>query len=124
MKRLTVLLCLLFAAHAGAQPPAAAAATEREIQGLFAALGDSGCRFQRNGSWYDAATARAHLQRKYTALRKRGTVGSAERFIDLAATRSSMTGTPYAVRCGEAPPVASRTWFLARLAALRAATRR
>ncbi|MEG1680763.1 MAG: DUF5329 family protein, partial [Stenotrophomonas sp.] len=50
---------------------APSAATQREITGLMHALETSGCRFQRNGTWYDAVAARGHLQRKYDYLLKR-----------------------------------------------------
>ncbi|WP_242107040.1 DUF5329 domain-containing protein [Luteimonas aquatica] len=90
---------------------APAAESEREIDGLIRAIGDSGCEFERNGSWHDAAAARAHLQRKYDWLRKRDAAGNAEQFIERAATRSSVSGKPYRVRCrGRAPQPAS-AWF-------------
>lgn len=114
-----LLLSLLVPAWSAAAPPAGDAAA-REIAGLFAALGASSCTFQRNGSWHDAARARAHLQRKYDYLRKRDRALTAERFIALAASRSSVTGQPYRVRCGTAPPVDSAVWFGERLGALRA----
>jgi Family of unknown function (DUF5329) len=44
------------------------------------------------------AAALKHLQTKYGYAK--GHVGSAEDFIRLAASRSSMTGEPYLVRCG------------------------
>ena len=61
-------LCLLLgvvlataAMPALAAPPAQA---QREIDRLITALGQSGCQFQRNGSWYDASAAQAHLRKK------------------------------------------------------------
>ncbi|APO96121.1 DUF5329 domain-containing protein [Xanthomonas vesicatoria] len=95
------------------------ATTSREITQLFTALKQSNCEFSRNGSWHDAPEASAHLQRKYAYLQKKGLVTSTESFIALAATKSSMSGTPYAVRCGQAAPVASQTWFTDKLRALR-----
>lgn len=106
---------------AAATPPAVA--VSREINGLFAALDHSGCQFNRNGSWYDAAHAHAHLQTKYNYLARRGAVTSTERFIDLAASRSSMTGRPYQVRCGVSPAMPSGVWFTRELAKLRAPQR-
>lgn len=101
-------------------PPAADAAASREIAALIAALGASGCEFQRNGTWYDAATARAHLQRKYAYLRKRDLAPTAELFIERAASRSSVSGKAYRVRCPGRAEQASADWFLQRLRALRA----
>ena len=89
-KRLLLLLAgLLLALPALAQLPAQAAS---EIDGLIAALGGSGCEFQRNGTWHPASKAEDHLRRKYDWLRKRDMVGSAEQFIELAGSRSSVSG--------------------------------
>lgn len=112
---LTAALLMPIAALAQAPSPA----TAREIGQLFTALEQSGCEFSRNGSWYGAAKASEHLQRKYDYLRERGMVPSTETFIELAATKSSMSGKPYEVRCGQAAPVPSRTWFNDRLRELR-----
>ena len=42
-----------------------------EIDQLLGALGSSNCRFYRNGKWYGAADAQAHLTKKYEYLRKK-----------------------------------------------------
>jgi hypothetical protein len=78
--------------------PAASTDTEREIAHLLDHIGSSGCTFVRNGAQSDAASARAHVARKYDYVRSR--VRSAEDFIRLAATQSSISGEPYHVRCG------------------------
>lgn len=75
----------------------------REIAGLIGALDGSSCRFQRNGSWHDAAEARAHLQRKYDYLLKKDKVDTAEQFIERAASQSSMSGKPYRIACPGQP---------------------
>jgi hypothetical protein len=90
-----------------------------EIGQLFKALEASGCAFNRNGTWYSAAEASAHLHRKYDYLSKKGLAKSAESFIDQAASKSSMSGKPYLVRCGTAAPVQSKSWFLGKLVELR-----
>jgi len=113
-------LSLLFAAAAGSAAPPSPS-SRAEIAALLAALGDSGCRFERNGEWHDASAARAHLQRKLDQLLKRDAVTTAEEFIERAASRSSISGDAYHVKCGDAAPVASGEWLSARLAALRAA---
>ena len=117
MRSLLLLLALVTAAPAGAAPPPAAA---REIESLIAALGASGCDFQRNGSWYPAKKAEQHLRRKYDYLRERDKVATAEQFIALAGTRSSMSGRAYSVRCPGKPVVESAAWLQGRLRALRA----
>jgi hypothetical protein len=117
MRSLLLLLALVTAAPTGAATPPAAA---REIEGLIAALGASGCDFQRNGSWYTAKKAEQHLRRKYDYLRERDKVATAEQFIALAGTRSSMSGRAYSVRCPGKPVVESAAWLQGRLRALRA----
>ncbi len=107
------LLLALAAAFSGA--PAVAAPPPSQAQGeithLFDALEKSGCRFGRNGSWYDGAKARSHLASKYDYLSARSTVDSAEAFIDLAASRSSMSGQAYEVDCPGAGVRPSAQWL-------------
>lgn len=117
MKLLTLALLLLLAVPAAAATPDAAA--QREITHLFRHLEQSGCRFFRNGSWYDARDAAAHLQKKYEYLLKKELVGSAEDFIARAAAESSMSGKPYLVKCGTDAAVPSKAWFGAELGRLR-----
>ncbi|GAA5072217.1 DUF5329 domain-containing protein [Lysobacter panacisoli] len=110
------LLALVVVGLAQAAPPAKA---QREIEQLIVALGTSGCEFQRNGRWYPADEAQAHLRRKYDYLVKRDLVASAEQFIEGAGTRSSMSGKAYAVRCPGKSPMSSAAWLGARLSAIR-----
>lgn len=95
-------------------------ATQQEIAHLMSYLGSSGCQFNRNGTWYDAARAANHLNRKYEYLRKRNLVPDTETFIQHAASASSSSGKPYLVRCGNKPEVKSGDWFREALARFRA----
>ncbi len=113
------LVALLLGGTAQAAPGEAA---RREIVGLIGALDGSSCRFQRNGSWHDAAEARAHLQRKYDYLLRKDKVDTAEQFIERAASQSSMSGKPYRIACPGQPEQTAAVWFTARLAALRQRT--
>ena len=117
---LRILVVLALGASAATASAAPTAKAQREVDGLIAALGDSGCEFDRNGTWHDAKTARAHLQKKYEYLRKRGMADTAESFIERGASKSSMSGKPYRVRCpGKAVDTAAH-WFEQRLRTLRA----
>ncbi len=109
------LACVCTVAAAAVPAPVA----EREVDALLAALQASPCRFQRNGSWYPAAEATAHLQRKYDYLRKRDLAASAEQFIERGASRSSSSGKAYRVACPGQPEQDAATWFAQQLAALR-----
>ena len=113
-----MLVVLLFASGLAIAQPSAS--TTQEITQLFAALETSGCRFQRNGSWHEAPEAKAHLQRKYDYLLKKRQITTTESFIDLAASRSSVSGRAYRVQCGQSAPVDSAAWFSGRLQRIRA----
>ena len=91
-----------------------------EITGLMDNLANSGCQFQRNGDWHEAGEARAHLQRKYDYLLKKNLVDTSERFIQRAASKSSVSGKPYRVKCG-ALELDSAVWFDMQLQRLRKA---
>lgn len=86
-----------------------------EINHLFTYLEDSGCEFNRNGSWYSAKDASAHLRKKYDYLAGKDLITTAESFIEGAATKSSVSGKAYQVRCVGATPVESAGWFTAEL---------
>jgi hypothetical protein len=122
MKIAFIAVVLLIASAASAQAPSSA--TTHEVGQLFAALRQSNCQFSRNGTWYNAQNASEHLQRKYDYLLKKKLVTSTESFIELAATKSSMSGKAYQVRCGKAAPVSSQSWFTSKLRELRNGGRR
>jgi Family of unknown function (DUF5329) len=117
--RCSALLAMLLAATADSASAAPSEAARREIGALIGALDGSSCRFQRNGSWHDAAEARAHLQRKYDYLLKKDKVDTAEQFIERAASQSSISGKAYRIACPGQPEQTAAAWFGARLQALR-----
>lgn len=102
---------------AAEEPPALVRA---EVQHLLAFLRGSDCHFLRNGQWYGAEDAARHLERKYKYLVKRDRVRSTEDFIGLAATRSSISGEPYQVRCEGHAPVPGGDWLSEELTRYRA----
>lgn len=116
MKLLAIALFAILPLLAHAAP---APAARQEIAHLVDYLKSSGCSFKRNGSWHDATDAARHLDRKVAYLLKRDLIASAEDFIARAATESSISGTPYQVRCGADAPVASAAWLKAELAKYR-----
>jgi hypothetical protein len=115
---LIAVLCIILQAVRAAPPPAA----EVEINHLLGLIENSGCEFFRNGTWYDAQRAAAHLRAKYEALTANGQIESAEDFIDKAAGSSSMSGQAYLIRCGGGAPMTTRQWFSAALARYRGAS--
>ncbi len=101
--------------HAATLTPA----NKSEINALLLVLKASGCQFNRNGTWYSSRDAETHLARKLAYLVSKSAVASTEQFIERAATKSSVTGQAYVVRCGNGPSVSSRMWLSRELNILR-----
>ncbi|CAG2153261.1 hypothetical protein LMG31506_04786 [Cupriavidus yeoncheonensis] len=117
----TCLIVLAVSTTVTAQAGEPNPAVRAEITSLLARLEASGCRFNRNGTWYSAPDAKHHMLVKLRYIEDRTTLASAEQFIELAGSKSSITGKPYLVQCGEASAQTSATWLTAQLNALRAA---
>lgn len=90
-----------------------------EVDALLTRLQTSGCEFNRNGSWYAGAEAKAHLLKKLDYLEGKDMVSTAEQFIERGATASSMSGKPYLVRCAGKAPVEGAVWLRAELQRVR-----
>lgn len=91
MKRLTFLLLLLTALTLRAATPTT------EIEGLLAYLkGLDGATFVRNGSDHTAVEAEAHLRLKWN--KQRADIVTAEDFIALCGSKSSLSGERYQIR--------------------------
>jgi hypothetical protein len=115
-----LILGLVFALSgwpaADAAPPAIA---NTEISFLLGFVEQSGCQFYRNGSWYDSKKAEAHLRDKYEYLTAKGLINSAEEFIEQAATKSSLSGKAYEIKCGTDPVITTNQWLHEALARFR-----
>jgi hypothetical protein len=108
----TILFALLLSAFCTISYAAEVSSTsEREIAALLEALGTSECRFYRNGSWYSASDAQTHLTRKYEYLRHKKLLENSEDFILKGGTKSSRSGEPYQVQCGNEQSVPSSEWL-------------
>lgn len=118
---ITALLLSATCTFALAAPPAPAATDE--IEHLIGHLKNSGCQFQRNGSWYDSTKAAEHLRGKYDYLLRKGWVVTAEDFITRAATESSMSSKPYQVRCAGKDAEPSASWLQTELKRYRSSAR-
>jgi hypothetical protein len=102
---------------ANAAPPAIAV---DEINYLLGFIERSGCKFYRNGSWYDSHRAQSHLRDKYNFLAAREHIKTAEDFIEQAATRSSVSGEEYQIQCEAGPALPSNRWLHTALLGYRA----
>ncbi len=108
---------LFIAPWAQAEAPPSSARTEINI--LLSKLESSGCSFNRNGSWHTPSEAKTHLLKKLNYLEEKGRLENTEQFIDLAATKSSMSGKAYLVKCGSTEAISSSEWLTTQLQAMR-----
>ena len=97
-------------------PAGAETVTEGEIALLLTYIEGSECTFLRNGKEHGSAEAREHIGKKYDYVKKR--VATAEDFIEYAATKSSLSGKAYLVRC-DGVEMATAEWLKAELALIR-----
>jgi hypothetical protein len=113
VKNISILIILLFSmvvvrAYAQDLPEA------DKIQYLIASVEVlEGAKFIRNGHEYDARTASNHLRLKLRGAGNR--VKTAEDFIKLCASESSMTGEPYLMRLVNGTTVKAEVFFKNRL---------
>jgi hypothetical protein len=105
-----ILLLLLLAGEALAQD-AGEAARIRHLIGSVEAL--PGVMFLRNGGEYDSRQAADHLRRKLARAGSR--VQTAEDFIRLCASRSSVSGEAYRLRFPDGRIVEAERFFRERL---------
>lgn len=81
-----------------------------EIDALIARVAQArGVVFIRNGSAHSPGEAAAHLQRKLRA--SDGRIDTAEQFIDVLGTRSSVTGRVYRARFADGREIDSAVWL-------------
>ncbi len=90
-------LAFLLIAATVLAPMESRADTKIEIKHIIAYIENSKCTFIRNGKEYNTKEALVHIQTKYKYTKR--WIKSAEDFIKYTATKSSMSGRPYTVRC-------------------------
>lgn len=96
-RALQVYVAFLFFCLTAALPAESGEGVRQEINHLLQYIESSGCMFIRNSKESTPAEARAHIQKKYDHFRDR--VKTTEDFIKYAATKSTISGKPYKVRC-------------------------
>jgi len=90
---------------------------KHEVLYLLNFIQQSGCEMSRNGSNHSGEDAVAHIQKKYDYFRK--DVESTEDFIRLSATKSTMSGKYYTVKCNGREIGKTKDWLLKELAVYR-----
>ncbi|MGA7277313.1 MAG: DUF5329 domain-containing protein [Desulfocapsaceae bacterium] len=102
---LLAVLAILIAVPVSSGVPST---TQEEIAHLLSQIAQSDCQFIRNSKTYSPEQAVEHINNKYNYLKNR--IKTTEQFIKYAASRSSITGSDYHIRCGEVT-ITSREWL-------------
>jgi hypothetical protein len=110
MKTLLASLLFVFTLLGVACVDAAPISEPQKIEMLLSSIGRlQGAVFIRNGSEYTAAQAAEHLRYKWNKAGDR--VKTAEDFIVLCATKSSMSGLAYRIRFADGTTLDSAVFF-------------
>ncbi len=88
---------------------------QTEVEHLLTFVAVSNCNFYRNGTWYTATQAQAHLREKLAIVFPVSQAPTAEEFIEKVATKSAFTGIAYQIRCAGDKPTAVNDWLLGEL---------
>lgn len=88
-----------------------------EIKQLLNFIEQSNCIYQRNGDDYTGKEALEHIKKKYNYFID--DIKTTEDFIRLSATKSTISGKPYMVKCEGQAIITSEQWLLEALKQLR-----
>ena len=91
---------------------------KQQIEKLIVFVEKSDCLFIRNGNEHSGKDAAKHIKRKYKHYQDE--IFSPEKFIELSATKSSMSGKYYHIRCEGELEVKSKDWLLQELSSIKA----
>jgi len=111
-----LLLTLPFALFFMASNSAAAQQAEdldATIEHLITYVKDSGVTFKRNFSSHDSVEAAGHIEKKYRHFKDE--IDTPEKFIELSATASLVTGKKYMVITKKGKEIPSGVWLNAEL---------
>jgi hypothetical protein len=95
-----------------------ASSEQARIEKLLAIVAASDAVFIRNGEEHDGVDASGHLRGKWRS--RFDEIRTAQQFVDLVGTRSSLSGEPYQVRLADGRTVPSGDWLRERLAEIEA----
>ncbi|TQF68159.1 hypothetical protein FLM44_21050 [Pseudoalteromonas luteoviolacea] len=94
-------------------PLSTVAQMSSEINHLLDYVEQSGCQYERNGSFHSAIDARAHITKKYKYYQD--DIESTEDFIMYAASKSALSGKYYKIHCEGQNVVRSKDWLMIEL---------
>jgi hypothetical protein len=90
---------------------------QSEIDFLISYVNNSQCIFNRNGINYKGSEAVTHIKRKYDYYKNE--IKTSKDFIELAATKSEISGKKYTVQCKNGELQELGKWLLKALSILR-----
>ena len=82
---------------------------KKKVEFLKSELLDSNCNFERNGKTYSAEKAVEHINKKQEYYSDK--IDSVEKFIELTASKSTMSGKSYFIHCDGALKIESAVWL-------------
>lgn len=110
MKLLLTFLLLLVSGICLADVPPE---QQAEVEHLLAFVKNSGCIINRNGTEYPAEKGVSHIEKKYDYFRD--DINSTEDFIELSATKSTISGKFYKIQCPGNKTIKTKDWLLTEL---------
>ena len=105
MRRISNIIILLFSAAVFSK-----GILQDEIVHLIGFVSASECTFIRNGKEYEAQEAASHIRKKYEYFKE--DILSTEQFIELSASRSTISKKKYQIQCKGAERITSQKWLL------------
>jgi hypothetical protein len=101
------IVFVLFSAQVMADLPAG---QKMEIDHLLNFVRHSSCSINRNGKIHDGNAAVSHIEKKYAYFKDQ--IETTEQFIELSASKSTLSGKYYTVECGDGKQVKTKDWLL------------
>ena len=81
-----------------------------EINHLLNYVVENKCDFIRNGIHYKSDKTVSHIKKKYAYFKNK--IKTAEEFIELSATKSTISNKPYLIECDGQALQTSKQWLL------------
>ena len=110
VKHFVAIIFILLASSVSAT---GSAEQKLETNHLLSFVKNSPCKIVRNGKVYDGSRSVTHIQKKYDYFQD--DIETTEQFIELSATKSTLSGKYYTVVCGDDQSLKTRDWLLQEL---------
>ena len=107
--RFTILVFFLAGPLASSTFAMADDVMTKRIEQLINAVGESNCQFIRNGKSYNPTESVSHITKKYDHYKD--DIDSIDKFIELSASKSMISGKPYKIQCPGSTAELSSAWM-------------